>query len=867
MRTLLSKLAALARGRRMDADLAEELRGHLREREAGLVHDGATVEDARRQARLAFGNPAVLQEQSRDVWLVRWIDNVRRDLRIALRMLRGAPGFAAAAILTLALGIGANTAIFSIVDALLLRPLPFSDPARLVKIAPGFPMGALPILREEGRHFAGVGGYRPGTEVTWTGGAEPMRLNAAVISGDLMPLLGVHAAQGRWIQISDERKGAERVAVISHAFWQQHLSASSNAVGQAVTINDEALRVVGVMPASFRFPDASTDLWIPATIDPSDPIGLWAAAAMQYVARLAPDASTEIAQSDVPRIARLVRDGFPWPMPTELGASTRIVPLQQSTVADVRDGFLMLAGAVALVLLVACANVATLLLARSEARGRELAVRGALGAGRGRLALQLLLESGIVAVLGTAAGLALLAAALPALSAALPADVPRIRELAVDARVLLFAGGAALLTTLLTGVLPALRAARPDLTSALRSGDQRSGRRTRTFSALVAIEVALALVLVAGAGLLLRSLSNVTAINPGFETTGLASARVHPIETRYATPESRIDLYRRIVEGATALPGVERAAAVSYLPLDADAGWIALAIEDHPVAPGAVAWTADQRVITPAYFHVMGVPLREGRAFDDRDGPSAPGAVVVNETMAERYWPGRSAVGRRIKPVWQTEWRTVVGVVADMRNRGLADAPADEIYLPYAQNPIGSMAVVARGALDPQQTANGIRGAVSAVDPQAPISAAGPVAAIVREAVADRRFLLQVLGAFAAIALGLGAIGIYGVTAYGVARRGREIGLRLALGATRREVIAGLAWGTAGSIVGGLALGLAGALAAGQLLRGLLYQASPSDPAVLGAVLMLLASTALAATVIPAFRATGVDPATALRQE
>nr|MBA3948811.1 ABC transporter permease [Acidobacteriota bacterium] len=332
-------------------------------------------------------------------------------------------------------------------------------------------------------------------------------------------------------------------------------------------------------------------------------------------------------------------------------------------------------------------------------------------------------------------------------------------------------------------------------------------------------------------------------------------------------PESRVDLYRRLVEGASAIPGVEAAAAVSHLPLDADAGWIALAIEDHPVAAGAPAWTAEQRFITPAYFAVMGITLQQGRAFDLRDGITAPGAIVINETMARRYWPGASAVGRRIKPVWQTDWRTVVGVVSDVRNKSLADAPEDEIYLPYAQNPVATMTLVARSAVDPQQVSAALRRAVAEIDAQAPVSDAAPVASSMRESIADRRFLLRVLGAFALVALGLGAIGIYGVTAYGVARRAREVGLRMALGATRVGVIIELARSTAAPVAAGLALGVAGALATGQLLQGMLYQASAADPAVLGGVVALLAATALIATVVPAFRATSGDPAAALRQE
>ena len=852
--------------RRFDRDMDDEIRTHLDMRERAYLDEGLSPDEARRRARLDFGNPAVIREQSRDVWITRWLDNVARDLRVAIRMLRGAPGFAAAAILTLALGIGANTAIFTMVDALLLRPLPYPAPEELVEIAPGFPPGALPILREQGRHYSGVAGYTPGTEVTWTGDAEPARLRATRISGNLFDLLGVRPLHGRAPSIDDERPGAERVVFVSDAFWHRHLEGSAAAIGRLLTIDDTPLRVAGVMPASFRFPDASTDLWIPATIDTSVPLSLWTVRAMRYVARIAPDGTIDLARSDIPRVAALVRDGFPWPMPRDFGLATEVVPLQQSTVEDVRDGFLLLAGAVALVLLVACANVATLLLARSESRARELAVRGALGAGRGRLALQLLLESGIVAVLGAAAGVGLLAFLLPVLSAALPPDVPRIRDLAIDMRVLAFAAAATLLTTMLTGVLPAMRAARPDLSSALRSGDARAGSRTRAFSALVAIEVALAVVLVAGAGLLLASLTRLTSVDPGFEVAGLAAARVNPVETRYETPESRVDLYRRVVEAVGSQPGVTGAAAVNYLPLDPGAGWIALSIEDHPVAEGAPAWTAEQRFVTENYFGVMQIPLREGRVFDTRDGIAAPGAVVVNETMARRYWPGRSAVGRRVKPVWQDDWRTIVGVVADVRNKSLAEEAEDEIYLPYAQNPVAPMMVVARASVEPQQAANGIRRALAGIDPQAPVSDAQPVSASVRETVADRRFLLRVLAAFAAVALGLGAIGIYGVTAYGVARRAREIGLRMALGGTRSQLIVELGRRMAPPIAAGLALGLAGAAASGRLLQGMVYRSSASEPALLGGVVALLALTAIAATVIPAVRATAGDPARALRE-
>ena len=852
--------------RRFDRDMDDEIRTHLDMRERAYLDEGLPPNEARRRARLDFGNPAVIREQSRDVWITRWLDNIARDLRVALRMLRGAPGFAAAAILTLALGIGANTAIFTMVDALLLRPLPYPAPEELVEIAPGFPPGALPILREQGRHYSGVAGYTPGTDVTWTGDAEPARLAAARISGNLFDLLGVRPLHGRAPSIDDERPGAERVVFVSDAFWQRHLEGSAAAIGRLLTIDDTPLRVAGVMPASFRFPDASTDLWIPSTIDTSVPLSLWTVRAMRYVARIAPDATIDLARSDIPRVAALVRDGFPWPMPRDFGLATEVVPLQQSTVEDVREGFLLLAGAVALVLLVACANVATLLLARSESRARELAVRGALGAGRGRLALQLLLESGIVAVLGAAAGVGLLAFLLPLLSAALPPDVPRIRDLAIDMRVLTFAAAATLLTTMLTGVLPAMRAARPDLSSGLRSGDARAGSRTRAFSALVAIEVALAVVLVAGAGLLLASLTRLTSVDPGFEVAGLAAARVNPVETRYETPESRVDLYRRVVESVGSQPGVTGAAAVNYLPLDPGAGWIALAIEDHPVAEGAPAWTAEQRFVTEDYFGVMQIPLREGRVFDARDGIAAPGAVVVNETMARRYWPGRSAIGRRIKPVWQDDWRTIVGVVADVRNRSLAEVAEDEIYLPYAQNPVAPMTIVARASVEPQQAANGIRRALADIDPHAPVSDAQPVSASVRETVADRRFLLLVLSGFAAVALGLGAIGIYGVTAYGIARRAREIGLRMALGGTRFQLIVELGRRMAPPIASGLALGLAGAAASGTLLQSMVYRTSASEPALLGGVVALLALTAIAATVIPAVRATAGDPARALRE-
>nr|MDQ3070277.1 ADOP family duplicated permease [Acidobacteriota bacterium] len=686
----------LFRRRRFDRDMKAELLSHIEERAAEYERDGVAPAEARRLAAVAFGNAAVIHEQSRDVWLVRWFEHMRRDARIALRMLAAAPGFAAAAIATLALGIGANTAIFTIVDALLLRPLPYADAGRLVEITPGFPRGAAPVLRAHGHHFSGTGGFSGRTEVTWTGGAEPLRLNATLVTGDLLPLLGVPAERGRAIEPGDERFGAEPVAVVSHGFWMRHLGGDPHAIGRSVTINDRPRRIAGVMPAAFRFPDASTDLWIPITINPPDPIQLWTATGLRFIARLQPGASVALAQSDVPRLGALIRDAFPWPMPTRFGDGAVIVPLQQATMAGVRDGFVLLSVAVAFVLMVACANVATLLLARSESRARELAIRGALGAGRRRLTIQLIIEGGILASLGAAAGFTLLAVALPALSAALPAGVPRVRDLTIDMRVAGFAFGAALITTLVTGLLPAIRAGNPDVTSALRSGDTRAGRRTRAFSVLVAVEVALALVLVAGSGLMLRSLSRLTAVDPGFDVTNLATAQVHPIESRYPTPAARIDLYRRILEGAGALPGVTGVAAASGLPLDGNWGPIALSIEAHPLPAGAPAWTPDQRVVTPAYFDVMRIPMREGRAFDDRDTPAAPGAIIINETMARRYWSGRSAVGQRVKPVWQTEWRTIVGVAADTRNRDLGASVEDEIYIPYAQNPAGSLKLVMR---------------------------------------------------------------------------------------------------------------------------------------------------------------------------
>ncbi len=803
-------------------------------------------------------------------------DELRQDLRFALRMLARSPGFALVAVLTLALGIGANSAIFSVVSGVLLRPLPYAEPDALVSVWPegAFPRGGFLAFREEARSFAAVAGYGVATELTLFDRGEPARLEGTETTANLFRVLGVDAALGRTFLAEEEEPGAERVVLLSHALWRQRFGGDPSAVGRSVRLDGVSHTVVGVMPADFRFPSSATQLWTPVPFDPGDRIGMWSERWLNPVARLRPGADLSLAQAEVDAFMPRLREMFPWDMPDGYGRGAAVVPLRDEVVGDVRPMLLLLLGAVGLVLLIACVNVANLLLARAAARQREIAIRGALGAGRGRLVRQLLTESVLLSVLGGALGLGVGAAGVELLTATLPADTPRLEEVRIDVGVLGFTAALALLTGLLFGSLPALRTSHFGLKAALIEGGRTAGggrSRRGLASALIAAEMALAVVLVIGAALLVRSFWNVVQVDPGFQTGNVVSALVAPSESRLGDDAARRDFFARLEERLAALPGVSAVSATSQLPFAEGIYGSVFVIEGRPdPATRGGDWPlADAAPVVGADFlRTLGIPLLRGRGFTDADREGAPGVVLVSEALARRHWPGEDPIGGRIRfPGAGEEWRAVVGVVGDVKWERLTEEGRSALYTPLAQGRTGPMRVVAKTTGDPRTLAASLRGIVAALDPQTPVSDVRTVDQRISSSVERPRFAMLLLAAFAGVALLLGAVGIYGVIAYTVGQRTREIGVRMALGARSGDVLRLVLAQGAGLALAGVALGVGIALAVTQALRSLLFGVGAADPLTFALVPLLLVGVALLASWIPARRAARVDPMVALRSD
>jgi putative ABC transport system permease protein len=798
------------------------------------------------------------------------VDTLLQDLRYAARTLTRSPGFTLVAVFTLALGIGANTAIFSVVNAVLLRPLPYAEPERLAS-AGWLMRGDYLVARERSRSFEELALYRASVGFNLSAAGEPERVTGAHASPDLFSILGVAPLLGRTLLAHEERPGEDGVVVLSHALWRQRFGGDPAVVGREVMIDSEPRTVVGVMPPGFDFPAGDALLWVPLPLDPADPVALWGGGGGQSLGRLRAGVTPAQAQAEIRALASEMREANTlWTPPPEYGMEREVTALQEQMVGEVRTRLLVALGAVGLVLLIACANVANLMLARAAARRKEVAIRTALGAGRFRLIRQLLTESTLLALLGGAAGLALAFGGVRLLIGGLPADTPRVAEIGIDVGVLGFAAAVTLLTGLLFGLFPALRTSRQDLHAALRGGrgaSEGAGQR-RLSSALVAGEVALAVVLVIGAGLLIRSFWTLLRVDPGFRVESIVSARITPPEIRYGQAAQQRAFYGELLARTEALPGVSGAALVDRLPLVGGFAGLAFEVEGQPFVPGTAAPMVETRRITPDYLRLMGIPLLSGRPLADADREGAPDVALINEAMARQHWPGEDPVGRRFKPVWwQNRWITVVGVVADVRQYGLASAVEPEMYRPFAQEPAGTMMLVARTAAEPPVLAANLRSTVAAVDPEVPVSEVLTLEQVVSRSVAAPRFTMLLLAVFAAVALLLGAVGIYGVVAYSVTRRTREIGVRMALGA-RVEDVARLVIGQGLLLtLVGVAIGLVVALAATRVLSSLLYGIEPTDPVTFLAVPLLLTLVALLASYLPARRATRVDPLVALRAD
>ena len=799
------------------------------------------------------------------------------DLRHAARGLRRAPGFTAVAVLTLALGMGANAALFAVVDGVLLRPLPWRDPAGLLSVWTGrmHSKAEFARLRERSRSFAELAAYGSDAGFSLSGHGEAARLTGAHISADLLPMLGVTPALGAGISSEHERPGAEPTVLLSDALWRTRFGADQGIVGRTIDLDGRAHLVAGVMPPGFRLPSSRTQLWVTTRLDEGNPGDFWGWHGLEIIGRVRPGTSLSAARADVEAIAGQVRLENPLWRPAQAYTSgIEIATMRDAMVGDIRALLLILLAATGAVLLIACVNVANLTLARALGRSREVAIRTALGAGRLRLVRHMVAESLLLALLGATAGLVIATAGVDLLRAFLPPDTPRLAEVAVDPRVLAFTLALAVTTGIGFGVVPALRASSAPPASVLGDGARGSGvgrAQRRLSGALVVAEIALAVVLVAGAALLLRSFHAMRQVDPGFPTAHLVTARVDPVAARYGEPARRIALWESIIERVGAVPGTERVGASSQLPLRGLSGLMATRVEGADQDPGNLPMLFYQ-VVTPGYLPAMGIPVVRGRGLEASDRAGAPDVVLVNEAMVRRFWPNEDPIGKRIGYPWPSEWLTVVGVVGDAREGGLALDVEPAIYRPFHQAPEAAMSIVVRvdagrGAAGATDAVNAVRSVVAAIDPAVPVSEIRTMEQRVADDVARPRVTASLLLSFAIIALALGAVGIYGVIAYAVGRRTREIGLRMALGARRIDVVGMVLRESAVLAGSGIAIGIAGAVFATRALRSLLYGVEPGDPMTLAMVSVVLAAVALGASWLPARRAARVDPAVALQSD
>jgi putative ABC transport system permease protein len=802
-----------------------------------------------------------------------------QDLRYGARMLLNKPGFTLITVITLALGIGANTAIFTVVDAALLRRLPYKAPERLYHLWEATPQKefaqrefSYPDFQDYQRNqvFEDIAGYRLGRGIL-TGRGEPAPIMAPAVSANFFTMMGVEPVIGRLFQSGEDKPGAERVTALTYGLWQRMFGGEAGVIGQTLTINGAAYTVVGVLPANFQFAPAPADLWLPY-----QPTEAQLTARFMHgtnlIGRLKSGVSVEQAHVEMSAIAsRIERDHSQ----SHAGTSVRIVPLREQIVGEVRPILLVLFGAVGFVLLIACANVASLLLTRSLARRKEIAVRAAMGAGRWRVIRQLLTESALLAVLGGAAGLFVALWCVDALVAALPENqlnaLPFLKSLRIDAGVMAFAFLLSLLTGIVFGLAPALQSTGTDLYESLKEGGRAASgmARPQTRGALVVTEIALAVVLLAGAGLMMKSLLRLLRSDIGFDPHNVLTMTVVPPANKYADPDQRTNFYQGLVERLEALPGVSGAGTVNILPL-IGGNTTRFNVEGDPIPPPGQEIEANFRVASESYFQTLGVPLLKGRFFDGRDKADAPGVVIINKTLADRLFAGRDPIGRRLSYTGSGSTPDqIIGVVGDVKITGLDEAIRPVLYYPYRQNASLAASLVVRTIADPAALANTIRNECRALEPGIAILNARTLEEMISESPASfmRRFPALLISVFAGVALLLASVGLYGVVSYSISQRTHEIGVRMALGARASDILMmvlkqGLALACAGLVVG-----TAASMALMRLLGAMLYEVSASDPAIFAIVSATLGGVATLACYIPARRAAKVDPMIALRNE
>ena len=892
---VLFRLKALFRRDKAESDLADELHAHIERETEKLLKLGMSREDAHRRARLLFGGFEKVNEECREARGVYLLETLVQDLRYAARTLRKNPGFTAVIVLTLALGIGASTAVFSIVNSVLLKPLPYPAAERIVfpwRLAPrGIQLGydEIPwgrpeflLLSKEAKAFQFLGAFKSDS-FNLTGSGEPVRLNGVCASAGFFPALGVEPLLGRFFSAQEDTTGNEHVAILSYSLWREQFGSDPAIIGRSVELNASAYTVVGVMPAGFSFPhpeempggftfERDVRLWVPLALS-TGPVIPGESSELAVVGRMADGISVSQAQAEMNLMAKRIENLSG----TKLAVGwydSRVTPLQKQITGDTRRPLLLIFSAVGIVLLIACSNIASLVLARTLARNREFTLRAALGAGRFRVARQLLTESLLPSIMGGAIGVAFAETGIHFVKIFGPTNLPRLQEVTVDFRVLAFATTCSILTGILFGLAPAIGMSQINLAESLNQGGQRvsgGGTSSGIRKTLLVCEIALAFVLVIVAGLLAQSFFRLLSVDAGFRADHVLTFELSLPELKYPDQQHIATLYQRALHSLQSQPGIESAAIVETLPIGGATESTGIRIPDWTPPNSGVRRYANYTIASPGFFATVGAPILRGREFLESDTANSMPVTVINDAMAKKFWPGQDPIGKQVSPGSpKYPVAAIVGIAADVKHLSMREEPGPEMYVPYTQKvwpSLLTMEVVVRTRLDVASAVTSARNAIRTVDADLPIANVRPLASLVDDSVAQPKFSMLLLTAFGAFALILACVGIYGVISYSVAQRTREIGVRVALGASRSNIF-GMILGQGARLAGlGIAIGLVAALGVTRVMSSFLYDVHPADPATFAAVCVILLGVAAIACYLPARRATRVDPLVALRHD
>jgi len=866
----------------------DELESHIAMDVDAGTREGMSHDEAHRQAMLRLGGAEQTRQAYRDRATLPPVESILQDVRFALRQMRRAPGFTITAVLTLALGIGANTVIYTLIDSILLQPLPYAHQDRLVQIIGSntngtttpFPKGWIRELNRHSRAFSSIAAYGPDAESNLTDSDVPDRVFGAAVSVNALDTLGVHTALGDFFSADDAVAGQDHDVVLSDGYWRQHFGGSPSALGRTLRIDGVSRRIIGVMPPGVHFPYTDTQFVIPISFRGDDPLDPWKEFGLQAFGRLADGVAPAQAQAEMRRLTPMLLPLFPWRMPDSWASNTIVEPLLQAETGDMRPRLLLLFGAVGLILLIACANVANLMLARATAREREIAIRGAVGASGRRLIQQLISESVVLGLTAGVVGLGAAFASMRIFLSLLPADTPRIHDISLHGRDVLFTLGASVLAGMLFGLVPAIKMASVNLLATLRSGTRGLTTRGASFGvsmALVVAQIGLSVMVITVAGLMLHSLYKLSQVDPGFQTEHVVTAEISLDEAACKEKGRCRSFFEALLDRAQGIAGVNGVALSNTLPLIGSEDLYVFDAENHPRSAREDGQLAAGRIVSAGYFDVLGLRVLRGRLLEEQDGAGTTRAVVVNEHLAQRLWPNQDPIGKHIihvddEPapgVWAPDKALmVVGVVRDAREGSLAADIQDQVYLPITPDrEVPVMYTLLRTRTTPAEAAAALRRAVASIDSLVPVTHVRSLDEVVAASVAAPRALAVLLLGFGVLAVVIGAVGVYSLIAYIVSWRTREIGLRLALGAQRWQIVMGVVKQSLLLATAGCVTGLAGAVALSRVLHSFLFEVSAIDPLTFTLVPVLMGAVALLAAWMPARRAAGVDPMVALRAD